>query len=384
MKDKKVLFLTLYTFGLTGGIENVCKAFGKALTEFLKEGILKSCQVLSMYDKEANEKYIDTALFKGFSGRRILFSVQAILASQSSDIIVLSHIHLLIYARIIKKIFPKKRIILYAHGIEIWRKLSAANTKFIQNEIEIWAVSAYTAKRIQALHQIDASKIQVLNNCLDPYFEIPKTFEKPVSLLKKYHLPENSKVILTLSRLSSSEQYKGYDQVLTILSELNENTHYILAGKADQKEENRLKKLIYEHGLQKRVILTGYVPDVVLTAHYQMADIMVMPSKAEGFGISFIEAMACGTQVIGGNQDGSVDALRQGALGTLVNPTDLKEIQSAIETCLATPDTETEKLQLQHNCLEHFSFCTYKQKVGQLLELNTQSHQYLGALGAKK
>ncbi|SER31810.1 glycosyltransferase family 4 protein [Pedobacter rhizosphaerae] len=370
MKDKKLLFLTLYTFGLTGGIENVCKAFGKALTEFLREGKIKTYQLLSMYDKGGNEKYIEKALFKGFGGRRILFSIQAILASQSSDIIVLSHVHLLIYARIIKKIFPKKRIILYAHGIEIWRNLSAANTKFIQNEIEIWAVSAYTANRIQALHQIEASKIQVLNNCLDPFFEIPKTFEKPASLLKKYNLPTNSKFILTLSRLSSTEQYKGYDQVLAVLNELDEDVHYILAGKADEKEQNRLQNLVQQNELQQRVIFTGYVPDAELMAHYQLADVMVMPSKAEGFGISFIEAMACGTQVIGGNQDGSVDALRQGAIGTLVNPTDLNEIKSAIETCLAKPDTEIDKRQLQDNCLAHFCFSTYKQKVGQLLELN--------------
>jgi glycosyltransferase involved in cell wall biosynthesis len=322
-----------------------------------------------MYDKAGNEKYIDTAQFKGFGGRRILFSVQTILASQSSDIIVLSHAHLLIYARIIKKIFRKKRIILYAHGIEIWRDLSPANTKFIQNEVEIWAVSTYTAKKIQELHHIQASKIQVLNNCLDPFFAIPGTFEKPVSLLNKYHLPANSKVLLTLSRLSSTEQYKGYDQVLAVLNKLDEDIHYLLAGKADEKEQNRLQKLIHQNGLQKRVIMTGYVPEAELTAHYQLADIMVMPSKAEGFGISFIEAMACGTKVIGGNQDGSVDALQQGTLGTLVQPTDLDEIQSAIENGLATPNTEIEKSQLQADCLSHFSFSTYKKKVRQLLEL---------------
>lgn len=368
LKDQKVLFLTLYTFGLTGGIENVCKAFAKALAEFRTAGRLKSYQVLSMYDEKGDEKYLDTSLFKGYNGKRILFSLQTLLAAISSDIIVLSHVHLLIYARIIKKFFPKKRIILYAHGIEIWNTIGLANTRFIQNKVEIWAVSAYTAKRIQEEHQVSKSNIQVLNNCLDPFFAIPKTFKKPESLIKRYHLPDNAKIILTLSRLSSSEQYKGYDQTLEVLNQLDEDVHYILAGKADKEEKNRIENLINARGLQKRTVLAGYVPEEELTDHYLLADVFVMPSKAEGFGISFIEALACGTRVIAGNQDGSVDALKQGSLGTLVDPMNLKVIQSAIEHHLAIPDNPEEKRRLQDDCLKYFSFNNYKQQIAELLE----------------
>ena len=55
-----------------------------------------------------------------------------------------------------------------------------------------------------------------------------------------------------------------------------------------------------------------------------------MPSKGEGFGIVFLEALACGKPVIAGNQDGSVDAVLNGKVGVLVDPYKLKELEQAL------------------------------------------------------
>ena len=55
-----------------------------------------------------------------------------------------------------------------------------------------------------------------------------------------------------------------------------------------------------------------------------------MPPTGEGFGIAFLEAMACGTPVLAGNRDGSVEALDGGRLGSLVDPTDVKAIADGI------------------------------------------------------
>jgi len=55
-----------------------------------------------------------------------------------------------------------------------------------------------------------------------------------------------------------------------------------------------------------------------------------MPSKGEGFGIVFLEALSCGKPVIAGNKDGSVDAVLNGKLGVLVDPDDVAEIGEAI------------------------------------------------------
>jgi glycosyltransferase involved in cell wall biosynthesis len=72
--------------------------------------------------------------------------------------------------------------------------------------------------------------------------------------------------------------------------------------------------------------LTGFIPDEELTAHYQLCDVFAMPSKKEGFGIVYLEALACGKPTLGGNQDGALDALCRGELGALVDPDDVQAI----------------------------------------------------------
>ena len=62
-----------------------------------------------------------------------------------------------------------------------------------------------------------------------------------------------------------------------------------------------------------------------------------MPSTGEGFGIVFLQAMATGVRVIAGSQDGSRDALCDGALGTLVDPENCEELASAILAALDNP-----------------------------------------------
>ncbi|MCY1547254.1 D-inositol-3-phosphate glycosyltransferase [compost metagenome] len=91
-----------------------------------------------------------------------------------------------------------------------------------------------------------------------------------------------------------------------------------------------------------------------------------MPSTQEGFGIVFIEAAACGTKIIGGNIDGSVDALLNGSLGTLVKPQDIIEISLAIEQNLSTGFSP---LAIQELCLTHFAYPSYLSKVSSLLSV---------------
>jgi glycosyltransferase involved in cell wall biosynthesis len=79
------------------------------------------------------------------------------------------------------------------------------------------------------------------------------------------------------------------------------------------------------------------VPQEELPDYFRLADVFVMPSAGEGFGIVFLQAMATGVRVIGGSQDGSRDPLCDGALGTLVDPENCEELASAILAALDNP-----------------------------------------------
>ena len=98
--------------------------------------------------------------------------------------------------------------------------------------------------------------------------------------------------------------------------------------------------------------------DSDLLDFFKMADVFIMPSSQEGFGIVFIEAMACGTPVIAGNIDGSVDALRNGELGLLVNPFSTEEIAKAIDSILDNETIKSQNSQLERSkkVFEYFGF----------------------------
>jgi phosphatidylinositol alpha-1,6-mannosyltransferase len=369
MKATKILFLTLHTFSLTGGIEKVCCSLAKVLTDLSRQLKDFSFNLYAMYDgnEDIDIRYLSTLNFKGFKYRKVSFAISTLLNGISADKIILSHINLLLFARIIKFVSPKVKIILFAHGIEIWRTLPNWKKKFLQEKVEIWAVSKYTAATLTEIHQINGDKIKIVNNCLDPFFQFPIDFEKPAHLLKYHNLDTTQPILFTLTRLSSKEAYKGYDRVFRTMPTLLKkypNLHYLLAGKADHDELIRVKQLIDSLYLHNHVTLVGFVDDNELTNYFKLGDVFVMPSTMEGFGIVFIEAAACGTTVIAGNADGSVDALLNGELGSLVNPLNVEEITLAIEKNL---NSKIDPQQIQDRCVANFGYECYLEKIKELI-----------------
>src|SRR4029079_12694931 len=103
---------------------------------------------------------------------------------------------------------------------------------------------------------------------------------------------------------------------------------YLVIGQGDDRA--RVKKMAHDFGVAHAVIFAGFVPDEEMADHFRLADVFAMPSTGEGFGIVFLEALACGTPVLAGNRDGSVDAVDKGRLGRLVDPTDVRQIANGL------------------------------------------------------
>jgi glycosyltransferase involved in cell wall biosynthesis len=96
-----------------------------------------------------------------------------------------------------------------------------------------------------------------------------------------------------------------------------------------------------------------------------------MPSKREGFGIVYLEALACGKPALGGNQDGAIDALCHGELGALVNPDDTNAIaQTLIEILQGTYPNRLiyQPEALRQKVIDTFGFDRFKQTLGGYLE----------------
>lgn len=369
-----MLLLTLKVFSLTGGIEMVSRTMAKALQEYATVNPQQAInlEVLSLCDKssDVDTRYCDEDRFKGYNGNKALFGFAAFFRSLKKDTLILSHINLLFISVCARLLFPKKRIIMLAHGIEIWRDLRPWKRNFLKKNIEIWAVSQFTANVLINKHGINPKQITVLNNCLDPYFKIPETLVKPPYLLHRHQINNNQPILLTLTRLSSTEMYKGYDAVIAATKNLIPhfpNLKYLIAGKADAAEQIRIENMIQNLGLENHVALIGFVSDDELADYFRLADLFTMPSKKEGFGIVFIEAAACGCTPMAGNQDGSTDALLNGELGLLVNPDNLAEIESTIFNFLKQPKTLADLKATQQKSIGAFNYLQYRDKVFNLL-----------------
>jgi glycosyltransferase involved in cell wall biosynthesis len=163
--------------------------------------------------------------------------------------------------------------------------------------------------------------------------------------------------------MSDSEKYKGYDRVLEVMEGLQTgypDLRYLLVGKYDVLEKQRIDQMIRQLGLTGKVALAGFVEDAEMAAHFGLAELFIMPSEKEGFGIVFIEAMFYGIPVIAGNRDGSTDALWDGELGLLVDPENNDEIAKAISRVL---QNRSDYIPDRQHLFEHFSYTWYKRKV---------------------
>jgi len=203
----------------------------------------------------------------------------------------------------------------------------------------------------------------ILPDCVD--LSTFTTGEKSQSLLMRYGL-EGRIVIITLGRLAAEERYKGIDEVLQILPSLAQavpNIAYLVVG--DGSDRARLEQKARQLGLEERVIFAGRISEEEKPDHYRLADAYVMPSSGEGFGIVFLEALACGIPVIGSKIDGSRDALLDGRLGILVNPTDAAELRAAILQTLAVKD---EGAKDRRNSVEYFSTDRFRQRVFDIID----------------
>jgi glycosyltransferase involved in cell wall biosynthesis len=323
-----------------------------------------------MYDRnvDLDARYTAKQSFAGLGGNKLAFAFEALKRALNTDKLILSHINLLLFAKLIKFIRPSVNVILWAHGIEVWRDIPSWKINFLKKHAEIWAVSNFTKQVLMDKHGLNTDSIKVLNNALDPYFKTPDQFQKPNYLLSRYGLKEDAFVLFTLTRLADTEHLKNYDLVVACIAKLKAkypNLVYFIGGKADDEEKDRLKSLIDAEGVLQQVKLLGFIDEQELPDHFLLADCFVLPSKKEGFGIVLIEAAATGCQVIGGNKDGSVDALLNGGLGQTIDPDSLNDILTTIERAIA--NTLHERSKQQQITLEHFSFESYTKKVHELL-----------------
>jgi glycosyltransferase involved in cell wall biosynthesis len=358
----------------TGGIQALSRFLIRALRECLPEAEIvvfsKNDQSLPDPDEKTVTQF-STVGWWAPSQRTAAFTVEVLRCAvrERPDLIIITHVNFTPVAHWLKKLF-KIPFIAIGHGIEVWQIQSRRVRHALRQADRLLAVSEFTRKRLAISLSISSDTIAVLPNTFDSEkFEIAP---KPHFLLKQYQLRPDQPVILTVARLARTEQYKGYDQVLRAVPAVKRifpDVRYILGGRGS--DRGRVMSLIHELGLTDTVILAGYIPDYELRAFYNLCDVFAMPSRGEGFGIVFLEALACGKPVIAGNTDGSVDAVLNGRLGVLVNPQSVDEISNAlIQVFSKTHPLRIlqEPEALRRGVIDAYGYKRFVERVGQMIK----------------
>jgi phosphatidylinositol alpha-1,6-mannosyltransferase len=213
----------------------------------------------------------------------------------------------------------RARLIVQAHGIEAWSAPTLWRRRAVERADLVWAVSRDTRARLLRWADIEPERVRVASNTVAEDF----TPADSAGARERLALPDRF-TILTVGRLDSRERYKGHDRIIPLLKCLRRGGAaplYLIAGEGDDRP--RLEALVRAHGVDNEVRFLGHVPRQTLPDLYRAAELFVMPSSGEGFGIVLLEAMACGTPAVGLAVGGASDALCDGELGAVLEESDL-------------------------------------------------------------
>lgn len=252
----------------------------------------------------------------------------------------------------------------FTYGKEVWEPLAPQYQTALQQADRIWTISRYSRDRACQVNQLDPAKFDLVPCMINGEQFTPGT--PPQYLIERYQL-EDYQVLITVARLWATDIYKGVDvtiRALPLILKHFPQVKYLVIGRGD--DQPRLARLAAELGVGEQVIFAGFVPTAELVDYYRLADAYVMPSQ-EGFGIVYLEAMACGVPVVSGNEDGSAEPLQDGTLGWRVPYRDVEAVAQACVEILQGKDQRCDGEWLRQQALAEFGRDVFNGRVQQLL-----------------
>ena len=230
-------------------------------------------------------------------------------------------------------------LITVLHGLEVTRlnsnKYKKRIPKFVQtidHSDQVIAVSNYTKN--EAISITGNQKIATIPNFVNTTEFFPKSTS---NCRKNFQLNQSDKILLSLSRLVKRKGHDIIIRAIQIVKKKIPEIKYLIAGTGDNPYNKILEQLVNDLGLQSHVHFLGYIEENNKLLLYNASDIYIMNSldtdekgDSEGFGITFLEANACGKPVIGTNVGGISDAIKNNVNGILVKPNDMNATAEAI------------------------------------------------------
>ncbi|MGQ9494141.1 MAG: glycosyltransferase family 4 protein [Anaerolineae bacterium] len=199
------------------------------------------------------------------------------------------------------------------------------------------AISQFTKTCILETLGYPSERIHVV------YPAVDQTLFRPLSvppiLRQKYALDESKRYILYVGSEDPRKNIETLLQAFGIVQQQVPTARLIKAGAAYfPAQREKLVKLVAELGLEGKVCFLDHVPEEDLPLLYNAADVFVLPSLYEGFGLPALEAMSCGTPVIAANRASLPEVVGEG--GILVDPLDERGMAQCIVELLSEPERQ--------------------------------------------
>jgi glycosyltransferase involved in cell wall biosynthesis len=353
----KTLLVCPALFASHGGIERILRLYLKAL-----------CELAAPADRVALAVLNDAALIPAqvapFATRalarvsaagksRIRFILRTLLLARGADRLVCGHIGQLSVALLARKLNPRLRYYLVAHGIEVWRPFTTLEQAALRGAHRILCVSDFTRREVLSRLRLAPERAVVLPNALDPAFTIAAG--RP--------LADSPPVILCVTRLLFADRYKGVENLIAALPAVRASIPDAvlrIVGHGD--DVARLTALRDQLGLGPAVEFTGFVDDRRLESELRGCRLFALPSTREGFGLVFLEAMARGRPCLAARAGGAPEVLTP-ETGILVAADDSPALARGLVDGLSRHWDEERILARARE----FSYSPFKSKLASLL-----------------
>jgi glycosyltransferase involved in cell wall biosynthesis len=357
----RTLLLAPELFHAEGGIARILRLYLKALCDSAQPG--DSVASVALNDSDAPDprmaRYSSPALQTsvGCAGSKFRLVRQAATLAENCERILCGHLHLLPVAWMVRQISSSLEYDLLAHGIEVWRPYSVVETQALLQARRIFCVSDYTRRQmLRFCPALDPARLIIVPNALDPFFA-------PSAETTAGPPPASNPRILSVSRLTTADNYKGIDtliEALPLIRRMHPEARLRIVGSGD--DTARLLALVARHQMETAVDFCGLLSDEQLRAEYAACDIFALPSRREGFGLVYLEAMAHGKPCLGARAGGAPEVISDRA-GVLAEYGNITDIAFAVSDLVRHP----RRLAEVRAQADSFNFAAFKSRIAAAL-----------------
>jgi phosphatidylinositol alpha-1,6-mannosyltransferase len=253
------------------------------------------------------------------------------------NLVIVDHLHLSVIPYMLRWLIHTPYVVT-CHGIEFDQGVTKLRSAAFRHAAVRLTNSHYTADRLRQM--FPGVMIAPCELALDD-LGMPGEADIELPLLSDAFgvmRPFGQQAVLIVSRLSASERYKGHDQLIQVMPAIARSVpgaQLVVAGSGDDLE--RLKAQARDSGAGQAILFAGFVAPALLSSLYSRCRLFAMPSRGEGFGLVYLEAMRFAKPCLASRVDAGGEVVVNGQTGILVDPGNLREIQTGVERFLSDP-----------------------------------------------